>query len=436
MAVDANVLIYERIREELAAGKGLKLAISHAYSWKGAMSAIIDANVTTILTAVILYTFGSGPIQGFATTLIIGILTSLFSAIFITRLIYDYIIDKNWKITFDTKLTRNAFKNLNIKFIEKRKTFYAISGIVMVIGLGSLFVNGLSLGIDFKGGRNYVVRFAEPVSPEVIKKSLKDVFGENPEVKTFGKSNQVKITTKYKIDDEGTNVENEIDSLMFVGLKSHMAEGLTLEKYKQTDETKIEGKMSSQKVGPTIVSEIKVSAIYSIVLSLIVMFLYILIRFRNWQFGLGAIVAIMHDVLFVLGLFSLLYPIMPFSMELDQAFIAAILTVVGYSLNDTVVVFDRIREYAGLYSKRERKDIMNIAMNSTVSRTVNTSLTTFVVLLAIFIFGGEVIRGFTFALLVGIVVGTYSSLFIATPIVYDTIKRSEKVRVIKGKSVR
>ncbi|MBN2682978.1 MAG: protein translocase subunit SecDF [Bacteroidales bacterium] len=436
MSVDANVLIYERIREEIAAGKGLKLAISHAYSWKGAMSAIIDANVTTILTGIILYTFGSGPIQGFATTLIIGILTSLFSAIFITRLFYDWFINKNWKITFDTKITRNAFKNLNIQFIEKRKTFYAISSIVIVIGLGSLFVNGLSLGIDFKGGRNYVVRFDKPVSPSEIKKSLKEVFGESPEVKTFGKSNQVKITTKYKIDDEGINIENEIDSLMFVGLKSQMSEGITLEKYKQTDETKMEGKMSSQKVGPTIVSEIKVSAIYSIVFSLLIMFLYILIRFRNWQFGLGATVALMHDVLFVLGLFSLLYSIMPFSMEIDQAFIAAILTVVGYSLNDTVVVFDRIREFAGIHTKRERKDIMNMAMNSTVSRTVNTSLTTFVVLLTIFIFGGEVIRGFTFALLVGIIVGTYSSLFVATPIVYDTIKRAEKIRVIKGKAIR
>ena len=413
MSVDANVLIYERIREELRAGKGIKTAIADGY--KNAYSAIIDSNVTTLLIAIILFNFGVGPVQGFATTLIIGILSSLFTAIFVTRLIFTALLDKDKKITVGNKLTINAFQNLKIKFLEKRKIFYIISSIFILISFGSLAVRGLNPGIDFAGGRNYIVAFDETVSPEEIAVALEDVYGDRPTVKTFGSSNQVKISTKFKIKDN--SADNLADSLLYVGLKPFLKEGTTIdgffEDYRQT----------SQKVGPTVADDIKSKSIIAILLGLVVMFLYILIRFRKWQYSLGALAALVHDVLIVLGLYSLLYSIMPFSMELDQAFIAAILTVVGYSINDTVVVFDRLREYLGLYPKREHDSVINSAINSTVSRTINTSLSTFVVLLAIFIFGGEVIRGFTFALLIGVIVGTYSSIFIATPISYDLMKK-------------
>lgn len=425
MSVDANVLIYERIKEELLGGKGIKLAVADGY--KNAYSAIIDANVTTLLTGVILYIFGTGPIKGFATTLVIGIITSLFSAIFITRLIFVYLLDKNKKLTFSTKLTKNAFKNLNIKFIEKRKIFYVISAIVIVAGIGSLFTRGLNYGIDFTGGRTFVVRFDEKISTTEITKALQVVFDKSVEVKKFGTDNQVKIATKYMIDSDDPNADQIVEAKLFEGLKHIIGNDIDIETFLS------EHRMSSQKVGPTIADDIKVAAIWAIGLSLLFIFLYILLRFKNWQFGLGAVAALIHDVLLVLGVFSLLYSVMPFSMEIDQAFIAAILTVVGYSINDTVVVFDRIREYIALYKKRNRTEIINSALNSTISRTVSTSLSTFVVVLAVFIFGGEVIRGFTFALLIGIVVGTYSSLFIATPIVFDTIKKDETTRVLKGR---
>lgn len=425
MSVDANVLIYERIREELAAGKGLKLAVADGY--KHAYSAIIDANVTTLLTGIILYTFGTGPIKGFAITLIIGILTSLFSAIFITRLIFTRMLDKDKEVSFSTKLTANAFKKLNINFIEKRKVFYVISGLVIVLGIGSLFSRGLNYGVDFKGGRTYVVRFHDDVKTTDVQKQLKAVYDEAPEVKTFGADNQVKITTKYMIESEDPNADDIVEAKLFEGLTSMLGADVTFDQFVS------EYKMSSQKVGPTIADDIKVAAVWAILLSLLVMFIYIFIRFKNWQFGLGALAALVHDVLFVLGIYSLLYGFLPFSLEIDQAFIAAILTVVGYSINDTVVVFDRIREYIGIYGKRDRSEIMNKALNSTLSRTFSTSLSTFVVLLAIFIFGGEVIRGFVFALMIGVVVGTYSSLFIATPVVYDTILKGETIRVLKGR---
>jgi len=425
MSVDANVLIYERIREELIAGKGIKLAISDGY--KNAQSAIIDANVTTLLTGIILLVFGTGPIKGFATTLVIGISTSLFSAIFITRLVYERMLTKNRKITFATKLTENFFRNSHIKFIANRKTFYVISGIVVLAGVISLFTRGLNQGIDFKGGRTYVVKFEEPVNTSDIQQSLETVFGEPPEVITFGASNQVRISTKYKIDEDAVEVDEEVEQLLYEGLKPYIGDNVSFESF-LTDY-----RQSSQKVGPTIADDIKVQAVWAILFALVVIFIYILIRFRNWQYGLGAVVALMHDVLIILGIFSLFYGIMPFSLEIDQAFIAAILTVVGYSINDTVVVFDRIREYIGLYRKRDRAEILNMALNSTLSRTFSTSLSTFFVLLMIFLFGGEVIRGFTFALLIGVVVGTYSSLFIATPVVFDTILKSEITRVLKGK---
>lgn len=425
MSVDANVLIYERIREELAAGKGMKLAIADGY--KNARSAIIDANVTTLLTGVILLIFGTGPIKGFATTLVIGILTSLFSAIFITRLVYERMLSKGSKITFSTRLTENAFKNMNVQFIAKRKLFYVISGTVILLGIVSLFTRGLNQGIDFTGGRSYVVKFEQSVNTQDIQGSLEAVFGEAPQVITFGADNQIRVTTKFKIDENEVEVDEEVERLLYEGLKPYIGDnvgfGTFMSNYRQ----------SSQKVGPTIADDIKKQAVWALLFALVAIFLYILLRFRNWQFGLGAIAALIHDVLIVLGIFSIFYGIMPFSLEIDQAFIAAILTVVGYSINDTVVVFDRIREYVGIYRKRERSEIINLALNSTLSRTFSTSLSTFFVLLMIFLFGGEVIRGFTFALLIGVVVGTYSSLFIATPVVYDTILKSETTRVLRAK---
>ena len=419
MSVDANVLIYERIREELAAGKGIKLAVKDGY--KNAYSAIIDANVTTLLVAIILYVFGTGPIKGFATTLLIGILTSLFTAIFLTRLIFEWYLKRNKTIAYSTKLTDNAFKNTAVKFLEKRKIFYAISAIVIFVGIGSLFTRGLNPGVDFTGGRTYVVRFENTVSTIDVQNYLGEVYGHTPNVVTFGEDNQVKITTKYRIDEDAIEADKDVETKLFEGLNPILGNDVTF------DDFNTNYKMSSHKVGATIADDILYKSLVVIILALILMFVYIFIRFRNWQYGLGAITALLHDVLIILGIFSLTWGILPFSLEIDQAFIAAILMVVGYSINDTVVVFDRIREYVTLYPKRDRRTILNDALNSTLSRTFSTSLSTFVVLLAIFIFGGEVIRGFVFALLVGVVVGTYSSLFIATPVVYDTVhKKDEK----------
>ncbi|HIL66776.1 MAG TPA: protein translocase subunit SecDF [Flavobacteriales bacterium] len=417
MSVDANVLIYERIREELTGGKGIRLAIKDGYD--KAYNAIIDANVTTLLTGIILYTFGTGPIKGFATTLIIGILTSLFSAIFITRLIISRRLNKNKEIKFATKLTEGAFKNTAIDFLGKRKRFYILSGIIILLGIGSLVTKGLNYGVDFVGGRSYVVRFDDTVDNEKLRSELTTVFVDNdglkhaPQVKTFGDDNQVKITTKYLIDDN-TNGADEV-------VEAKLNEGLA----KMAMDYEI---MSSQKVGPTIADDIKDAAVWSVFFSLLIIFLYILIRFRKWQFSLGAVAAVFHDVLIVLAIFSIFYGILPFSLEIDQAFIAAILTIIGYSLNDTVVVFDRVREYMGMHKKQEIETVMNKALNSTLSRTINTSMTTFFVLLVIFLFGGEVIRGFMFALMIGVVVGTYSSLFVASPIMLDTLKRKEEKR--------
>jgi len=425
MSVDANVLIYERIREELAAGKGIKLAIADGY--KNAYSAIIDANVTTLLTGIILLVLGTGPIKGFATTLVIGICTSLFSAIFITRLIYEQMLTKNRKLTFATKITENAFKNTNIQFIARRKTFYILSGMIILIGIFSLVTRGLNTGVDFTGGRTFVVRFEKPVSTVDVQRSLDSVLGEPPLVITFGGENQIRITTKYLIDEDNAEADDEVEQLLYQGLQSYLPADVDFETFMN------DYRQSSQKVGPTIADDIKIQAIWAILFALVIIFVYILIRFRNWQYGLGAVAALIHDVLIVLGVFSLFYGIMPFSLEIDQAFIAAILTVVGYSINDTVVVFDRIREYIKLYRKRDRTEIINMALNSTLSRTFSTSLSTFFVLLAIFVFGGEVIRGFIFALLLGVVVGTYSSLFIASPVVFDTVVRSEISRAVRKK---
>ena len=418
MSVDANVLIYERIQEELKGGKGLSLAISDGY--KNAYSAIIDGNITTLLTGIILYLFGEGPIKGFATTLVIGIFSSLFAAIFITRLILEASLKRNRNITFTTKFTDNWLRNAHIKFLEKRKIFYVISGIAILVSIGSLATRGLNQGIDFTGGRTYVVAFDQDVSVEAIAKSLEVVYGHAPEVKTFGGNSQVKITTKYKIEESGNEVDDEVEELLYTGLKPYLA-GASKADFLENN------RKMSQKVGPTIADDIRQSAVWSILFALIVIFLYIMVRFSNWQYGLGAIAALAHDSIIVLGIFSLCYGWLPFSLEVDQAFIAAILTVVGYSINDTVVVFDRIREYIGLYPKRDRVEVVDNALNSTLRRTFSTSLSTLVVLLAIFLFGGTSIQGFTFALLVGVLVGTYSSLFIATPIAYDTSLRVQKV---------
>ena len=420
MAVDANVLIYERVQEELNSGKGLRLAITDGYN--AAYSAIIDGQVTTLLTGIVLYLFGSGPIKGFATTLIIGILTSMFTAIFISRLIFERQLSKNKNITFTAKITAQWLRNTKIPFLSKRKLAYYISGSLIVISLISFVTRGFHAGIDFKGGRTYVVRFDKDVKVADVQSALTGAFNNNtPEVKSFGSTKQVRITTSYKIDDMSENVDNEIEELMFEGLKKGGFIGdISLDTYTTLN------RLSSQKVGPTISDDIKKDAIISIVFALGIIFLYILIRFRNWQYGLGGVVSLTHDTIITLGVFSLFYGLLPFSLEIDQAFIAAILTVIGYSINDTVIVYDRVREYLHLYPKRQLEDNMDHAMNSTLRRTFSTSLSTLVVLFAIFLFGGTSIQGFTFALLVGIGVGTYSSIFVATPVVYDTIRRIKK----------
>jgi len=418
MAVDANVLIYERIKDELALGKGLRLAVSEGF--RHAMSAIIDSNVTTLLTGVVLYIFGHGPIQGFATTLVIGILTTLFTAIFITRLIFIALLDRKINITFSTKWTENLLRHTKVDFVGKRKYFYAFSIIVTVIGLVSLVTKGLNQGIDFSGGRTYTVKFKEPVSTVKVAQALKVGFEGAPEVKTYGGENQVKISTKYLVNSTDKSADSIADSKLFNGLKPFLGENVTFAQFNK------EYRQNARKVGPTIADDIKMGALYAVFFALILMFVYIFFRFKSWQFGMGAIVALFHDVLFVLGIFSIFDGILPFSLEIDQAFIAAILTVIGYSVNDSVVVFDRIREYLREHSRWDRKTLYNAALNSTLSRTMNTSFTTLMTIAVMFVFGGEVIRGFMFALLVGIGIGTYSSVFVATNLVYDTLKRQDK----------
>lgn len=411
MSVDANVLIYERIREEIRAGKGMRLAIMDGY--KRAYAAIIDANITTFLTALVLFIFGSGPIKGFATTLMIGIITSLFSAIFITRLIFMWQLDRKKNITFASSITKNAFTKVNIGFLNKRRLWYTVSSLIIIGGIASLTVRGLNQGVDFTGGRTYVVQFEQLAQTDAVKAALAgglestDGKKVSLEVKTIEAGNQLKITTNYRNGEKGLEVQNQVDNKI-IELTGSVDPSVKI--------------MQSNSVDPTISDDIRFDAGLAIVFSLLIIFLYIVFRFRKWQFGLGALVAMMHDVMVVLSLFSIFYGILPFSMEIDQAFIAAILTVVGYSINDTVVVFDRIREHLSLYKRKSGIDVVNGALNSTLSRTVNTSLSTFLVLLVIFIFGGEAIRGFTFALMAGVIVGTYSSLCIATPLSVDLAK--------------
>jgi len=432
ISVDANVLIFERIREELAKGKSQKESIKDGFS--NALSSILDANITTGLTALILFVFGTGPIKGFATTLIIGILTSLFTAIFITRLLIDWWVNRGGTLDFATAMTKGLFKNVNINFLKKRKVAYVISGVLIAASLGSLFTTGLDQGIDFVGGRTYQVRFEQPVSTEEITNVLSDpaVFA-SAEVKTIGSANQLKISTKYRVEDNSVEADEEVQTKLFEALKPYLPSGMTyLEFQDGSGEAKI-GKMLSSKVSPTIADDIKKSSFWAVLGSLVVVFLYILFRFKRWQFSLGAVAAVFHDVLIVLGIFSLTWKFMPFSMEIDQAFIAAILTVIGYSLNDTVVVFDRIREFLNEHTSWEFGKTINASLNSTLSRTLNTSVTTLVVLLAMFIFGADSLRGLLFALIVGVIVGTYSSMFIATPLMYDTAKKGDAAESLKTK---
>jgi len=421
MAVDANVLIYERIREEMKAGKSMKRAVTDGFG--GAISAIIDANVTTLITGIVLSVFGTGPIKGFANTLIIGIITSFISAVFLTRLLLDWYVNRKdaKDLPFTTPITKNWFQNVHLNFIGGRKIAYIISGVLITVSILSFVTRGFSLGIDFSGGRNYVVRFDEPIKTQDVRDLLADDFeGTAVQVITIGADNQVRISTKYKIDDNSETIDDEIEAILYNGLKPMLKESVSLEQF--TDEYI----MSSQKVGPTIADDIKRAAVWAVLIAIIAIGLYIFVRFRAVSYSLGATIALAHDTIITLGAYSLLYSIMPFSMEIDQAFIAAILTVVGYSVNDTVIIFDRIREFIGLYPKRDRASVMNESINAMISRTFSTSFSTILVLLIIFIFGGETIRGFIFAMLFGIVIGTYSSIFVAAPVTYELYKRKAK----------
>lgn len=427
MAVDGNVLIYERVREELIKGKTMKKAIQDGFN--NAISAIIDANVTTLIAGIVLAVFGSGPILGFATTLIIGIVTSFITSVFLTRLMLEmYANKKNAKeLPFTTKATEAWFQNTKIDFIGKRKLWYVVSAVVILISIGSLATRGLSLGIDFSGGRNYVVRFDQPVNTDEIRELLEDEFeGSGVSVINIGDESQVRISTKYKIDDNSESVGDEIEGKLYQGLKPMLKGDVTQVEF-VTDYVK-----SSQKVGPTIADDIKTGAVWAIIIALICISLYILIRFKDTAFSIGALASLVHDVLIILGVYSLLYSIMPFSMEMDQAFIAAILTYVGFSVNDTVVIFDRIRENVHLYPKRDRVQIMNESLNETLSRTFSTSASVLVVMIAIFVWGGETIRGFIFALLIGTILGVYSTLFVAVPIAHDLYLRKSNKKALKA----
>lgn len=430
LAVDANVLIYERAKEELRGGKNLKKSVEDGY--KNAFSAIFDANLTSLITAIILFFFGTGPIRGFATTLMIGIIASFFTAVFLTHLVYDTVLEKGkWQhLTFTTKLSKNFLIHPKINFIGQRKSFYIGIVAFAIIGAVAYFTIGLNNGIDFTGGRNYVVRFDQPVQTQEIESMLDPYLDNTVSVITIGSSNQVRITTNYKIQENAPEVDLEIEQKLLEGLKPLLKEGIDhdafIQKYVQ----------SSQKVGPSIADDIKTGAIWAVVISMICMALYILLRFRDVAFSVGTLVSVIHDGIFIIFCYALLWKVMPFSMEIDQTFIAAILTVVGFSMNDTVVVFDRVRETLRNYPKRNRFRIFNDALNSTLSRTFNTSFSTLVVLLCIFLLGGSTIRSFTFAMLLGVIVGTFSTLYIAAPIAYDIIKRERKKKgIIENESM-
>lgn len=417
MAVDANVIIYERIKEELAAGKGLGKAVADGYS--NAYSAIIDGQVTTLLTGIVLFVFGSGPVQGFATTLIIGIITSVLTSIFITRLIFDDRIEKGKNVTFENNLTKNFLKNTHFDFIAARKWSYIISGALIVISIVSIFTKGFTYGVDFTGGRTYVVRFDQPVTAEQVRDAAAAEFDGAVEVKQFGGESQMKITTQYKNNQESTDVDAEVESMLYEALKPFFAEkDITLDEFRSTLDNP-NGIISSDKVGPTIANDMKRDAIIAVILSLLVIFAYIAFRFKGWTWGLGGVVSLAHTAIIVIGFFSLFSGILPFNLDVDQTFIAAILTIIGYAINDNVVIFDRIREYRTLHPNVDVRSNTNLAINATLTRTVNTSVSTLVTMLAIAIFGGESIRGLAVALILGICIGTYASIFIGTPVMYD-----------------
>jgi SecD/SecF fusion protein len=430
-AVDANIIIYERAKEELREGKSLPDTVIASYGWKGAMRSIIDANVTHILTGAILFTFGTGLIKGFALTLLIGIVTSLFTSIFIARIFIDRDIANNSNLTFSTSITKNWFTNFHFDFIKIKTITYIFSSIVVVVSLVSIFfVNGLDQGVDFVGGRTFQVKFEKAIDASVVSEELSKEFGTPVEAKVFGSDNQLKITTKYKITEEGLDIDKEVNEKLFNALKKYYS-ATTYDQFINSYDGKKVGVLQASKVGASISEDIKTNSYWAVLGAMAVIFLYLMISFRKWQYSLGAIAAVAHDVIFVLGIYSLCYKFMPFHMEMDQHFIAAILTVIGYSMNDTVIVFDRIREFIMGKRKGTFEEIVNASINTTLSRTLNTSLMMIIVLLTMFIFGGESIRGFIFAMLVGIVVGTYSSLFIATPVLVDTISRSDKNQIEK-----
>jgi SecD/SecF fusion protein len=428
-AVDANIIIYERAKEELRAGKTIEDAIKASFGWKGAMRSIVDANVTHVLTGAVLLIFGTGPIQGFATTLLIGIATSLFTSIFITRILLDWSVNKGNKLTFVTGFSKNFFTNFHFDFLGIKKFTYIFSLVVCVVSIASLSINGLNYGVDFKGGRTFQVRFEKSVSAEEVREELVKVFDGSAEAKVFGKDNQLKITTKYKVDEAGTEADQAVNQILYDNLKKHFDANMTYDKFVNSYDGKKYGILQASKVGPTVADDIKTNSYWAVLGAMLIVGLYLVISFRKWQYSLGAIAAVAHDVIFVLGVYSLLWKYMPFGMEIDQHFIAAILTVIGYSMNDTVIVFDRVREFLGGKAKGNFNQIVNQSINSTMSRTINTSLSMILVLLIMFIFGGESIRGFIFAMLVGIIVGTYSSLFIATPVLVDTISKKEHERI-------
>ena len=422
MAVDANVIIYERVKEELRAGKGLSKAIPDGY--RNAYSAIIDGQFTTFLTGVVLFVFGSGPVQGFATTLIIGIITSVLTSVFITRIIFDDRVSKGKSISFDNKFTRNFLQNTKVDFLGKKKIAYIVSGTLILISLVSIFTKGFTYGVDFTGGRTYVVRFDQPVTAEDVRAAAIAEFDGAVEVKQFGGESQMKITTQYLVENESTEADAEVEAKLYNALKGFFTTEVSFAEFTSTLDNP-NGIISSDKVGPTIANDITRNAIIAVVIALFVIFAYIAVRFKGWTWGLGGVTGLAHTALIVIGFFSLFSGILPFSLDVDQTFIAAILTIIGYAINDTVVIFDRIREYKELHPKADFRQNVNEALNSTLSRTMNTSLTTLVTMLAIAIFGGEVIRGLAVALILGIVIGTYASIFIATPIMFDVTKKAE-----------
>ena len=433
MAVDANVIIYERIKEELRSGKGISLAIKEGFS--KAYSAIIDGNLTTIITGIVLFVFGNGPVQGFATTLIIGIVTSFFCAVFITRLLIEWIVAKRGSISFSYKWSENFLNNTHFDFLRVRKTAYIVAGAVIVLSGVSLAVRKLNLGAEFTGGRAYVIRFDNAVSAEEVRENVEKAITEyasdadaasiSSEVKQFGKENQMRIVTQYKNDDTSDEATAEVEQIIYNAVKPLYSYDITFEQFRNTQSDE-NGIVNADKIGPSIASDMTWNAIYSVLFSLLAIGLYITFRFKRWQWATGATAALAINALFIIGVFSMLYGFLPFNLEVNQAFIAAILTIIGYAINDTVVVFDRIREYLGLYPKRTLRENVNNAINSTLSRTINTSGTTLVTLLAIFFFGGETIRGFIFALIIGVVVGTIATIFIATPIAYDLMTKHDK----------